>query len=626
MNNNQSLIIVESPGKIKKIKSFLDNNYIVLASAGHIMDLPSNSLGIDLQTFEPLYTINKDKINIVKDIKKVLKNVSTIYIASDQDREGEFIGFSLVTQLKLKNNYHRIVFNEITKSAIIKAINNPIKLNYNLIKAQQCRRIIDRLIGYLISPILSNNVNGAKGAGRVQSIILKIILDSIIERNIYWNNISNNSTYYSIDAIFKLDEHVLTTKMYFTIPIQKIDTFLLQTNKNIILKIFLLIKDLDIKPNKWVITNIKIKNTKIYPDPPYITSSLQQDAYIKLKFNPEKTMKIAQLLYEKGYITYIRTDSYFISNEASTNIKNYIYNNYGFKYYKFKQYKTKSINTQEAHECIRPSYIDKLYDNINDIDIDSKKLYKLIWERTIACQMAECIMENTEIMIKLKIKKNKLLQKSINYCNNLLYIGEFKGSCSKIIELGFKIIFSQKTNKINFDLTKINNITLLKMESSESIKQPPSLYNQASIIKILEKNGIGRPSTYVNLIKKNIDYKYIKIDNISGIEMNLTKIYYDNKNIKIISNKITMGCEKQKLIVTDLGNQVIDFLSKYFNKLLDYKFTSYIENKLDLITTNQIIYKDIISEYYNLLITAKINCCKLLNNNKYILDINKYYY
>ena len=586
-NKIKSLVIVESPGKIKKIRSFLGNNYIVMASVGHIMDLPPKELGIDLETLEPTYVINTDKKNVVSGLKKIINSVDEIYIATDGDREVEFIGHSLVKLLKLKE-YKRIIFHEITKSAINKALQKPTLLDEHLIKAQQCRRITDRLIGFLISPELSKNVKGGYGAGRVQSVIVKMILDKQEQREEFWNN--NNSTYFTCNGSFLIDDSKLDCKMY-------IDHIYLKTTKEIMLNIFKLIKTFNNKPNEWIITDTKYRDTKIYPSPPFITSTLQQEAFYKFKYNPDKTMRLAQQLYEKGHITYMRTDSPVLSNEALFNIKNFIIKKYGENFHKFKQYKSKNSSAQEAHECIRPTHIEN--NILDDVDDDASNLYNLIWCRTVASQMVECIMENLDITIKLRVKE-KLYKK-------LVLMPNFIGTLSNVKQLGFKILYEKQKEyqKINILNKKVKFIDMI---SKETLNMSSPLYNQPLLIKSLEKHGIGRPSTYANLLKKIMDYKYVEIKNVDGINKELCEIKYSNKinKIEIKTKTSLIGGEKQKLVATELGKNVVKFLNKNYLKIMDYKFTSDIENKLDLIANNKIDYKNVLKQFYNIIIKKNI--------------------
>lgn len=606
-NSKKSLVIVESPGKIKKIKSYLGSDYIVMASVGHIMDLPPKELGINLESLEPSYIINVDKKNVVTGLKNVLKNVSQVYIASDADREGEFIGYSLVKLLGLKDNYNRIVFHEITKSAINKAISKPTKLDQHMIYAQQCRRIIDRLIGFLISPILSKSVKGGWGAGRVQSVIVKLILDKQEERDKFW--LKNDSTYFICNGSFDINVPNLCSQKFKLNGKMYIDNFLIKTNYQSMNNIFNIIKIVN-QDNKWKIVETIIRDVKNYPLAPFITSTLQQAAYYRYKFNPDKTMRFAQQLYEKGHITYMRTDSPSLSQEALYKIKDYIIETYGQEYSRFKQYKAKSSSAQEAHECIRPTHIDLLDDTLSDVDNDAKRLYKLIWERTIASQMSESITKNLDITLALIIN-----DKNRYDINQYLNLPKFKGTVSKVTFLGYKIIYNEDKddddvielkNDIDINYTykptnsKIDKIKLIEISSHESLNTSPPLYNQPSLIKSLESYGIGRPSTYANLLKKIVDYKYVETGNVAGFERSLTELKFKSYTNEITykTKKTMIGGEKQKLLVTDIGKNVTNFLTKYFSKMLDYKFTSDMENKLDLIANNKLDYKIFLNEFY----------------------------
>ena len=639
-NNELSLIIVESPGKIKKIKSYLNHNYIVMASVGHIMDLPLKNLGIDLNTLEPSYEIYPDKKKVVNNIKSTIKNnnITNIYIAADADREGEFIGYSLVKLLKL-NEYKRIVFHEITKTAINKAITNPTVLDNNMINAQQCRRIMDRLIGFLISPILNKKVKDARSAGRVQSVIVKLILAKQMERDEYWKN--NDSTYFVANALFDMnvpllcpDIFKLKTKMH----LKNKEVELIKTNKETMMVYFNLIRTFI--DGRFVIVKTVVRDVVNYPGKPFITSTLQQAGFYRYKFSPDKTMKLAQQLYEKGYITYMRTDSPNISQDAIFKIKEYIISTYGETFSHIRQFKSNNQNAQEAHECIRPSNIDVLSENISDVMDDAIKLYKLIWEKTIASQMSENIMKVMDVHIELVIDDATLKKYDIS---NLFKSPTFIGSIKKVSFIGYKIIYQEdgevsvrlknglETNlgvlkelpreedETNDDNTTIdfnqnyvcgtdfsNSIKLLEMNSSEQLNSSKPLYNEPSIIKTLEKYSIGRPSTYAALLKKIKDYNYVEIRNVEGFEKKLTEIKFNNKlKVKTIicKEKVSnVGFEKQKLVATDLGKRLVLYLNKYFPHMMDYKFTGNMELKLDQIANGSLDHKIFIKEFYDNLV------------------------
>jgi DNA topoisomerase-1 len=601
-SNSKILVIVESPGKIKKIRSFLGSDYIVMASVGHIMDLPLKTLGIDLNTLEATYEMYPDKTAVVKGLKTVCKNIKDVYIASDADREGEFIGYSLVTLLGLKT-YKRATFHEITKNAIMNALNSPKDLDYNMIYAQQCRRIIDRLLGYLISPILSTGL-GMKslGAGRVQSVIVKMILDVQEKRENFWLN-NSNGTYYVTYGDFNINNLKIKTKLdYYTVN---------KLNRDSILTILKIIKRKTETYNKqsiWKVNNTKSRESSTYPDPPFITSTLQQQAFYKFRFNPDKTMKVAQQLYEKGYITYMRTDSPNLSNEALFKIKDYVIETYGQEFYKYKQYKSKSNSAQEAHEAIRPTHFDVIETN-DDVDNDAKNLYNLIWCRTVASQMTPYVINNLDIYIKIDdkyINGFTYKKKTYNYV-----MPTFIGTLSNVKHLGFKILYSSESeeenehnilpnsDKIDFNKIKVGMIANLdQIISEEQLGTSQPLYNQPTLIRNLEKHGIGRPSTYAALLKKIMDYKYVTISNVEGITKNLETITLKKKVLSIKSKPTKVGGEKQKLLVTDLGKKVITFLNTRFSKMLDYKFTAEMENKLDLISEGRLNHKLVLNEFY----------------------------
>jgi len=573
------LLIIESPGKIKKMNEILGKNYVIKASIGHIQDLDKKTLSIDIENnFKPYYVICEDKKKVVFELQNLVPNFNDIYLATDEDREGEAIAFSLSKVLNLVNP-KRITFNQITKTAILNALQNPRTINYNLVTAQQTRRLLDRLVGYKISPILYKHINddnNTKSAGRVQSVVIKIINDKEEEIN---NTLSD--IYLKTQGIFENNSNIKIIGLldYIFTNIDTSKDFLNLINKNTIVKV------IDIENKK------SIKK----PSPPFITSTLQQDASTKLHFSIKKTMEIAQKLYEKGLITYMRTDSPSISDDALNEIKKYILKNYDKKYLDIKKYESKNINAQEAHECIRPTHIDNIEINL---DKDSNKLYNLIWKRTIASQMSNAIFNVQIIKIDLLNNLNSILifDKKQKY-----FINE-----NKNIDFdGFLIIYdnldSEDNNFNNFninvnDLLKINKITI-----SQEYTKLPLRYNEANLIKFLEKKGIGRPSTYTSIISKIIDRKYVEIKNIEGINKVSKIIELNNKfKIKEMDKNILIGKENKKIVLTELGKKINNFMINKFDKIIDINFTANFESYLDKIALGQANWITVLKLFYDM--------------------------
>ncbi len=514
------LLIVESPGKINKIKSFLPSDFSVSASIGHIRDLDKKSLSIDVENkFKPTYTILSDKKKVVLELKKLAAD-KIVYLASDMDLEGEFISESIREILKLKT-YHRITFTEITKEAINKAIKNPRQINNNMIQAQQTRRILDRLVGFKISPFLNQvytNYNYLS-AGRVQSVVVKLIVEH--ENKIKEFLEKDYDEKYDCTSVFN---NILNCKL--------LNSDIKTYNDGLEL-----IKKL-IKCS-WELDKVEDKQTFSYPTAPFTTSTLQQQASTKLGFNIKQTMIIAQKLYESGYITYMRTDCPTLSEEAHKDIYKHIADNFGADYYQYKQYTSKTKNAQEAHEAIRPT---KIYiTDVNEFDDNTRKLYDLIWKKTVSSQMSKAIFDLKNIYIRDTNKEYFML-----------------GSIKKLVFEGYLKVYNDNDEEdLNFDID-INTLELNSLRIKQIIKEPPARYNEASLVKKLEELGVGRPSTYASIISKIQDNKYVKLDNTKGLEKEMKEIIYDNKTNKIKEkvNKIHLGKENRKFVPTELGTKI----------------------------------------------------------------------
>jgi DNA topoisomerase-1 len=559
------LLIVESPGKINKIKSFLPSDFSVSASIGHIRDLDKKSLSIDVENkFKPTYTILSDKKKVVLELKKLAAD-KIVYLASDMDLEGEFISESIREILKLKT-YHRITFTEITKEAINKAIKNPRQINNNMIQAQQTRRILDRLVGFKISPFLNQvytNYNYLS-AGRVQSVVVKLIVEH--ENKIKEFLEKDYDEKYDCTSVFN---NILNCKL--------LNSDIKTYNDGLEL-----IKKL-IKCS-WELDKVEDKQTFSYPTAPFTTSTLQQQASTKLGFNIKQTMIIAQKLYESGYITYMRTDCPTLSEEAHKDIYKHIADNFGADYYQYKQYTSKTKNAQEAHEAIRPT---KIYiTDVNEFDDNTRKLYDLIWKKTVSSQMSKAIFDLKNIYIRDTNKEYFML-----------------GSIKKLVFEGYLKVYNDNDEEdLNFDID-INTLELNSLRIKQIIKEPPARYNEASLVKKLEELGVGRPSTYASIISKIQDNKYVKLDNTKGLEKEMKEIIYDNKTNKIKEkvNKIHLGKENRKFVPTELGTKITIFLNKQFPQIMDYNFTSKLENDLDLISDGKKDYYTVLQEFYNIL-------------------------
>ena len=584
------LLIIESPGKIKKISSLLGDKYIIKASIGHIRDLDKDNISIDIDNnFKPNYIISSDKTKVVKELKDLVSKNIKIIIATDNDREGEGIAEGLRQVLKIKD-YDRIVFTEITAKAIMNALKNPTKINMNLVQAQEARRILDRLLGYIISPVLWKYLDkDAKSAGRVQSVVNRIIIDKE-------NEIKDaaSSKFFKTSGIFNKLSAILNNNY---INNDTAQGFLELINKKTEIKI----------------TNIENKESVRKPSPPFITSTLQQDASTKLNFSVKKTMEVAQKLYEAGLITYMRTDSPNISEDISKECIKYIIDTYGAEYSEPKKYESKSQSAQEAHECIRPTHIDDV--DPDNITADQTKLYNLIWKRTVASQMT-CA----------KIDKQIITIDMLNNNSSILVFNKIK--CYFIANLenikfdGFLSVYNN-IDKTDSDTQQIINeykvgdlLKLKKITISEEYTKLPLRYNEAGLIKYLEKNGIGRPSTFSSIVSKVIENKYSEIKDIVGIKKESKILELSDKfKIKESIKELTIGNETKKIVPTEIGIQINDFLMKHFSNIININFTAQMEEYLDLISVGKANYSTIIRNFYDMFNPTVV---KLLDEAKVI--------
>ena len=563
----KNLVIVESATKAKTIEKILGKDFKVVSCVGHISDLPVKELGVDVENdFKPKYIIPTEKKTVIRDLKKYVKDSEKIWLASDEDREGEAIAWHLYENLNLSDkDYERIVFHEITKSAIDKALNNPREIDYNLVNAQQARRVLDRLVGYELSPVLWRKVKAGLSAGRVQSVSVRLIVEK--EREI--KNFESASSY-KITAFFISNsgstfKAELDTKFY---NIDEIKKFL-ENNIN----------------STFKISSVDKKPAKKTPTPPFTTSTLQQEASRKLGFGVTRTMSTAQKLYEAGLITYMRTDSVTISDEAKSSIANKIESKYGNEYVFLRKYSNKNKSAQEAHEAVRPTDID-----LEDIssDYDQQRLYQLIWKRTISSQMSDAKIERTVANIN-----------SNSFTNTYIARGE-------VIKFdGFLRVYNEG-NDDDFEeekdiLPTLNigeSIELSNIYSRQLYTRPPSRYTEASLVKKLEELGIGRPATYATTISTIQNREYITKGNNEGTERIYKVIELKNGTITESSQNEKTGSNKGKLIPTDIGMIVNDFLVDNFNEILDYGFTAEVEKNFDKIAEGNQNWTEIIKDFY----------------------------
>lgn len=564
----KNLVIVESPAKAKTIEKFLGKDFQVESSYGHIADLPSKEIGVDVNNnFKPTYKVSSDKKQLVKKLKELSNKADYVWLASDEDREGEAISWHLAEELKLKpEKTKRIVFHEITKSAILKSIDNPRGIDYNLVNAQQARRVLDRLVGYELSPVLWKKVRRGLSAGRVQSVAVRLIVEK--ERSIM-DFVPHE--FYSVVAEFKTkDNKVFRAKLQDNLESSKIAMDLLELSKESTYQIV----ELDKKPAKKT------------PAAPFTTSTLQQEASRKLNFSVSRTMQVAQRLYESGYITYMRTDSVNLSQEATNAIQNEIVNNYGKEFSKVRSFANKSKSAQEAHEAIRPTDISthELFE-----DRDQARLYDLIWKRTIASQMSDAQLEKTSVKIKAS-----------NHQNIYAAQGEvikFEGFLKVYIE--GQDDESEEQEGVLPNMNVNDALTANQITATQKFTRPPSRFTEASLVKKLEELGIGRPSTYAPTISTIINRNYVEKGTFEGEPRVYQVLTLSNNKISDKKATETSGSNKGKLVPTDIGMIVNDFLVKNFSSILDFNFTAKVEQDFDAIAEGQANWNEMIKSFYS---------------------------
>jgi len=569
------LLIVESPAKAKTIEKFLGGDFTVKSSYGHIRDLEKGNSAVDVtKDFKPHYIISPEKLKLVKDLKDAVKKVDEVWLATDEDREGEAISWHLCEVLNLDiYQTKRIVFREITKPAITKAIQSPRKLDLNLVNAQQARRILDRLVGFELSEILWRKVKGKLSAGRVQSVAVKLIVEK--EREI---NQFNSELFFKVEAFFSVFNELgksvilkseLTNKLS---GISQASDFLNQCIGA-----------------QYHIQSIEVKPLTRKPAPPFTTSTLQQEASRKLGFSVQRTMIVAQKLYEAGHISYMRTDSTNLSEQAIQAIETEITSSFGAKYATPRRYKSKSANAQEAHEAIRPTYFEKA--QISG-DRDESRLYELIWKRAMASQMAEAVLEKTLVKIGISTLPKAVLQA--------------EGEVLKFD--GFLKLYLESNDDEDEDEVKgmlpplkVNQeLPLKEMKATERQTRGPSRYSEAGLVKKLEELGIGRPSTYAPTISKIMEEGrgYVVKESKDGVEQIFQVLKLENDKITTLTLKENTGSFKNRLVPTDMGITVADFLDENFVEIMNYSFTADIEEKFDEIAFGKISWTKMLNDFY----------------------------
>lgn len=564
----KNLVIVESPAKAKTIEKFLGKDYKVASSFGHIADLPTKELGVDTEgDFSPKYIVSKDKKDVVRKLKGLAKDAETVWLASDEDREGEAIAWHLAEELKLKDDRtKRIVFHEITKSAILNAIENPRGINYNLVNAQQARRVLDRLVGYELSPVLWRKVKGGLSAGRVQSVSVRLIVER--EREI---------EDFTPEASYRIDAEFANAKG---------KTFRAKLPKNFDTKEE---AEAFLKDNlgaDFKVADLTKKPAKKSPAPPFTTSTLQQEASRKLYFSVSKTMTLAQRLYEAGHITYMRTDSVNLSDDARKGAHREILKAYGEEYAKSRQFKGKTKGAQEAHEAIRPT---NFASHSVRADRDEQRLYELIWKRAIASQMSEAQLERTNV----KIEANK--HDKVFTANGEVL--KFEGFLKVYLE-GSDDEDSEEQNGMLPDMKVNEQLQNIFINATERFTRPPYRYTEASLVKKLEELGIGRPSTYAPTISTIQNRNYIEKGSVDGTEREYTQFTLENGKVSEKKLTETVGSDKGKLVPTAVGKVVNDFLVNHFSNILDYNFTAKVEQSFDDIAEGNEEWTKMMKDFY----------------------------
>lgn len=568
----KNLVIVESPAKAKTIEKFLGKDYKVMSSYGHIRDLRKKDLGIDIaNNYTPIYEVPADKKNVVAELKKEAKKADIVWLASDEDREGEAISWHLYQALDLKSDKtKRIAFHEITKDAIVYAVEHPRNIDINLVDAQQARRVLDRLVGFELSPILWKKVKPALSAGRVQSVAVKLLVER--EREI--QNFKTEAAYRVVAIFTKTDNG------------KKVE-IKAELNKRLKTKKEALEFLEKLKSGTFKVDNVEVKPVKKSPAAPFTTSTLQQEASRKLGFPVSMTMSVAQKLYESGQITYMRTDSVNLSDLAINTAREEIQKAYGDNYSKTRKFSTKSKGAQEAHEAIRPTY---MKNHTATGTAQEKKLYELIWKRTIASQMADALLERTIITVNVPNEKDL----------------KFTAEGEVLIFDGFLHVYLEGTDDEQAEensnllpaVTLQEPLELGKTTATERFTQRPARYTEASLVRKLEELGIGRPSTYAPTISTIQNREYVEKRDLEGTERKYNVLTLSDNKISDVENQEITGADKNKLVPTDTGIVVTDFLTDSFPRILDYNFTADVEKEFDQIAEGKEGWTDVINNFY----------------------------
>lgn len=566
----KNLVIVESPAKAKTIEGFLGKDFIVKSSYGHVRDLSEKGISIDIDNgFLPKYEVSSDKKKVISELKQLADKSETVWLASDEDREGEAISWHLYESLKLKpEKTKRIVFNEITKSAILKAIETPRTIDINLVNAQQARRVLDRLVGYEVSPVLWKKVKPSLSAGRVQSVAVRLIVERERERIAFKSESS-----FKVTGRFNEGQNIFRADLANKFAEQKDAELFLASCAHA----------------NFLVDKVETKPSKRTPAAPFTTSTLQQEAGRKLGFTVQRTMTLAQKLYEEGKITYMRTDSVNLSDTALQASAETIAKNYGKEYHQVRKFTTKSKGAQEAHEAIRPTYFEQ---TVVTSDSSAQKLYELIWKRTLASQMADAQIEKTVVDIKAAGVSEKFIATG--------EVIKFDGFLKLYIESDD----NEDDEKDNANEQKLpalkagQALQYLEITATQRFSTPPARYTEAGLVKKLEELGIGRPSTYAPTISTIQKRGYVEKKEYEGSKRNYTVLSLQNTVVKSQIKSETTGAEKGKLSPTDIGMLVTDFLTENFEQIMDYNFTAKVEKEFDDIAEGGLVWNEMIGEFY----------------------------
>ena len=569
---SKNLVLVESPAKAKTIEKFLGKDYHVLSSQGHVRDIEAigkNSLGIDFANgYEPHYAIDAHKEHLIEQLRKESQKADTVWLASDEDREGEAIAWHLKEVLNLdKKDMKRIVFHEITKNAILEAIEHPRDIDYNLVNAQQARRVLDRIVGFELSPVLWKKVTTGLSAGRVQSVAVRLIVEKEREIEGFRAN-SSYRTFADFIGVNPGDASVLKCELNHRFSHKKDAIEFLES----------------LNTAMFIVRDVQRKPVTHMPAPPFTTSTLQQEAARKLKFSVSKTMRLAQSLYESGKITYMRTDSVNLSTLALATSKEVITEQYGKEYVHTRQYRTKTKGAQEAHEAIRPTYMSTLSAGATR---DEQRLYELIWKRTIASQMEEAQSEKTTIEVSVHGSKYA-----------------FVATGEMITFDGFTRVYVQSTDEESEErrllpaMAKRERLKLVNAESVQTYAKPPFRFNEATLVKRMEELEIGRPSTYATIIETIQKVKYVEKGNVPGVKRDMAVLTLKNRVVTEKQKSEMYGAETQRLLPTDLGIITNDFLVEHFPSILSYDFTAGQEEQFDRIAVGRADWRETVDKFY----------------------------